>query len=189
MKICVFGGGAIGGHLTVELALAGKEVCVVVRGEHLQAIQAPGQTLRTGGLEKRTSVVASDDPPRFGPQDYVFRTLKSRQAHAAASPFIPLLGSQTAVVTAIKAFHRGISIKNAASSKGDSLRRSIRKDVNGNPANPRGTPPDNAAFLVCVVQGLNVLTKTKPSRQKMELIVSNSVSSLGAQTGLHSPAD
>ena len=32
MKIRVFGAGAIGGYLAVELALAGQEVCVVARG-------------------------------------------------------------------------------------------------------------------------------------------------------------
>lgn len=46
---------------------------------------------------------------------------------------------------------------------------------------PANTPLDSAAFLVCVVQGLNVLAKTKPSRQKLELIVSNALSSLAAQ--------
>ena len=46
---------------------------------------------------------------------------------------------------------------------------------------PGNTPLDSAAFLVCVVQGLNVLAKTKPSRQKLELIVSNALSSLALQ--------
>ena len=53
MKICVFGAGAIGGYLAVELALAGQEVCVVARGEHLPAIQARGLTLRIAGLGKK----------------------------------------------------------------------------------------------------------------------------------------
>src|ERR1700724_304564 len=63
--------------------------------EHLQAIQARGLTLRIAGLEKRTSVAAA-----MIQLDSV-RTFKSHQAHAAASSFIPLLGSQTAVVTAM----------------------------------------------------------------------------------------
>ena len=53
MKSCVFGAGAIGGYLALELALAGQEVCVVARGEHLQAIQARGLTLRIAGLGKK----------------------------------------------------------------------------------------------------------------------------------------
>ena len=48
------------------------------------------------------------------------------------------------------------------------------------------TSLDSAAFLVCVVQGLNVLAKTKPSRQKLELIVSNALSSLATARRDHS---
>ena len=42
MKFCIFGAGAIGGYLAVELALTGQEVCVIARGEHLQAIKKTG---------------------------------------------------------------------------------------------------------------------------------------------------
>jgi 2-dehydropantoate 2-reductase len=35
LKICVFGAGAIGGYLAVELASAGQEVSVIARGPHL----------------------------------------------------------------------------------------------------------------------------------------------------------
>lgn len=54
---------------------------------------------------------------------------------------------------------------------------------------PRDTSLDNAAFLVCVVQGLNVLAKTRPSRQKLEFIVSNAISSLGRRSGPDTAAD
>ena len=45
MRFCVYGAGAIGGLLAVELATAGHEVCVVARGAHLQAIQARGSEI------------------------------------------------------------------------------------------------------------------------------------------------
>lgn len=45
---------------------------------------------------------------------------------------------------------------------------------------PADTPLDGAAFLVCLVQGLNVLAKTKPSRQRLELVVATALSALGA---------
>ena len=35
MKFCIYGAGAIGGYLAVELALSGQEVCVIARGAHL----------------------------------------------------------------------------------------------------------------------------------------------------------
>ncbi|MFZ0986490.1 MAG: 2-dehydropantoate 2-reductase N-terminal domain-containing protein [Xanthobacteraceae bacterium] len=117
MKICVFGAGAIGGYLAVELSLAGHDVCVIARGEHLSAIASKALTLRMAGIQKTAIVCASDDPSRFGPQDYVFCTLKSHQAYTAAPSMLPLLGADTAVVTAMNGIHGGISTKKAARSK------------------------------------------------------------------------
>src|ERR1700749_4091406 len=42
MKICVFGAGAIGGHLAMRLHKGGADVSLVARGAHLAAIQANG---------------------------------------------------------------------------------------------------------------------------------------------------
>ena len=101
MRFCVFGAGAIGGYLAVELALAGHEVCIVARGAHLEAIRAHGLKLIVKGEEKLARVAASDDPRHFGPQDFVLCTLKAHQAYEAAPSFAPLLGPSTAVVTAM----------------------------------------------------------------------------------------
>ena len=46
MKIGIYGAGAIGGYLAVQLALAGHEVTCIARGAHLAAIQS-GQRWRT----------------------------------------------------------------------------------------------------------------------------------------------
>jgi 2-dehydropantoate 2-reductase len=101
MKICVFGAGAIGGYLAVELSLAGHDVCVIARGAHLQAIQERGLKLVIAGNEKVARVAAADDPRAFGAQDFVICALKAHQAHAAAASFAPLLHATTAVVTAM----------------------------------------------------------------------------------------
>jgi 2-dehydropantoate 2-reductase len=101
MKFCVYGAGAIGGLLAVELAEAGHEVCVVARGEHLRAIRAHGLKLLIDGREKRVRIGASDDAAAFGPQDYVLCALKAHQAHECARLFAPLLGPATAVLTAM----------------------------------------------------------------------------------------
>ena len=58
MRFCVYGAGAIGGYLAVELALAGHEVCVVARGAHLAAIRQNGLTLLIGGQRKVARVVS-----------------------------------------------------------------------------------------------------------------------------------
>jgi 2-dehydropantoate 2-reductase len=101
MKICIYGAGAIGGYLAVELALSGQEVCVVARGAHLEAIRARGLTLRIHGREKVAHVAAASDPRAFGPQDVVICALKAHQAFECADSFGPLLSDDTAVVTAM----------------------------------------------------------------------------------------
>jgi 2-dehydropantoate 2-reductase len=101
MKFCVYGAGAIGGLMAVELSLAGQEVCVIARGAHLQAINERGLKLLIDGGEKVARVAASEDPRAFGPQDYVICALKAHQAYDSARSFAPLLGPATAVVTAI----------------------------------------------------------------------------------------
>lgn len=101
MKICIFGAGAIGGYLAVELALSGNEVCVIARGEHLNAIRKNGLTLLINGQEKNAKIPASNNPADFGPQDYVICALKAHQSHESAAQFAPLLGPDTAMVTAM----------------------------------------------------------------------------------------
>ena len=101
MKFCIFGAGAIGGYLAVELALSGQDVCVIARGEHLEAIKKNGLKLLIGGQEKVAHIPASDNPADFGHQDYVLCALKAHQSHECASMFKPLLGPDTAMVTAM----------------------------------------------------------------------------------------
>ncbi|HEV7614525.1 MAG TPA: 2-dehydropantoate 2-reductase [Steroidobacteraceae bacterium] len=101
MKICVYGAGAIGGYLAVELALSGQEVCVVARGAHLRAIREHGLRLRTEGREKVAQVAAASDPRTLGIQDLVICALKAHQAYDAAEAFAPLLGPATAFLTAM----------------------------------------------------------------------------------------
>jgi 2-dehydropantoate 2-reductase len=111
MKICVFGAGAIGGYLAVELALSGNQVCVIARGDHLRAIRKDGLRLRIGGQEKTARMAASDQPADFGAQDVVICALKAHQAWQQCERFSPLLGLDTCVVTAMNGipwwyFHR-----------------------------------------------------------------------------------
>jgi 2-dehydropantoate 2-reductase len=101
MKVCIYGAGAIGGYLAVELALSGQDVCVIARGAHLEAIQKRGLTLHIHGREKVARVPADSDPGVFGPQDVVICALKAHQAFECAESFAPLLMPDTAVLTAM----------------------------------------------------------------------------------------
>lgn len=101
MKLCIYGAGAIGGLLGARLALAGEEVTLIARGPHLAAIRANGLTLRTEGKELLARPQATSDPQEAGPQDCVIVTLKAHSVAAVATAMQPLLGPETAVVTAM----------------------------------------------------------------------------------------
>jgi 2-dehydropantoate 2-reductase len=100
VKICIFGAGAIGGFLAHGLAgVAGVDLSVVARGAHLAAMRDNGLTLIRGATQATVAVTASADPADLGPQDYVIVALKAHQAWESAHLLVPLLKSDTAVVT------------------------------------------------------------------------------------------
>ncbi len=100
MRICVYGAGAIGGYLAVQLATSGQQVSIIARGPHLQAIKADGLRLRIDGNERSVELEASDDPATLQPQDFVIVTLKAHSVPAIVERIKPLLSADTAVVTA-----------------------------------------------------------------------------------------
>ncbi len=55
-RICVFGAGAIGGHLAAKFAAAGHDVSVIARGANLAAIRANGVALREGAQEDARTI-------------------------------------------------------------------------------------------------------------------------------------
>jgi 2-dehydropantoate 2-reductase len=96
MRICVFGAGAVGGHLAARLAAAGHDVSVVARGAHLDAMRRNGVKLLHGG-EIIQGKVRTDGP---APQDAVCVTLKANMLGLFADAASSWLGPDTAVVFA-----------------------------------------------------------------------------------------
>lgn len=101
MKICIFGSGAIGGYLGVQLQRTGAEVSLIARGPHLDAMRANGVTLLKDDEEYVVHPRCTDDPAELGPQDYVIVCLKAHSLPAVVEPMQPLLGPDTTVVTAV----------------------------------------------------------------------------------------
>lgn len=100
MKLCIYGAGAIGGYLGAELALSGVDVTLIARGSHLEAIRANGLTLIIDGERKVARVRATDSPSEAGAHDFVILGLKAHSVPAIVGGMAPLLGPETAVVTA-----------------------------------------------------------------------------------------
>jgi 2-dehydropantoate 2-reductase len=98
MKLCVFGAGAVGGHIAAKLAAAGNDVSVVARGAHLQAMRERGLKLVHGSETIFGRVRAAESARELGTQDAVFVTLKANLLAAFAEQAEGLLGADTAVV-------------------------------------------------------------------------------------------
>lgn len=100
MKIAIYGAGAIGGYLGCELARAGADVTMIARNRTLEAIREDGITLHIDGETRIGRPAATDDPAEAGPQDAVIVAVKANAAPAIAPNMSPMLGPDTAVVTA-----------------------------------------------------------------------------------------
>ncbi|WP_426956604.1 ketopantoate reductase family protein [Muricoccus radiodurans] len=97
MRICIFGAGAIGGHLAVRLAQGGAEVSVIARGAYLDGIRADGLTITAPDGTFHARPAATDDPASLGPQDAVIVTVKGPALGSVAAAIGPLLGPVTPV--------------------------------------------------------------------------------------------
>ena len=97
MKICVYGAGAIGGHVAARLAKGGADVSVVARGAQLAAIRSNGLTVNHEEGTFTVPVAASDNPADLGRQDAVIVTVKAPALPSVAAGIGPLLGPDTPV--------------------------------------------------------------------------------------------
>lgn len=99
IKVCIFGAGAIGGHIAGHLARAGNcEVSMIARGANLAAIRDRGLTIDAPGGSFTTRPLVTSDPATLGPQDYILLTLKAHQLDAALPMLTPLIGPETAIL-------------------------------------------------------------------------------------------
>lgn len=101
MRICIYGAGAIGAWLGIDLSLAGEDVTMIARGPHLAAMQKNGARLLIEGEERVAHPRCIQDPRDGGPQDFVIVTVKAHSFPDIADQIHPLLDDDTAVVTAV----------------------------------------------------------------------------------------
>lgn len=111
MRVCVYGAGAIGGHLAGRLFQGGADVSVVARGDHLAAMRRDGLHVHASDADIHATVRASADPADLGEQDAVIVTVKAPSLASVAAGIRPLLGPDTSVVFAMNGlpwfyFHR-----------------------------------------------------------------------------------
>jgi 2-dehydropantoate 2-reductase len=121
MKICIYGAGAIGGYLGVQLARAGADVSLVARGAHLAAMRENGLKLLMGDKEFVVQPRCTDTPAELGPQDFVIICLKAHSISGAIEAMLPLLGQRTRVVTAVNGIPYWYFYKHGGRHEGTTL--------------------------------------------------------------------
>ncbi|MEV6647728.1 2-dehydropantoate 2-reductase [Amycolatopsis sp. NPDC051371] len=94
MKICVYGAGAVGGHLAGRLAAGQAEVSLIARGEQLAAIRQHGLRVETRDGTLVSHPVATDRPGDLEPQDIVIVAVKAPALPGIAEQIGSLLGPE-----------------------------------------------------------------------------------------------
>jgi 2-dehydropantoate 2-reductase len=98
MKICVYGAGAVGGHIAGRLAAAGIEVSLIARGEQLAAIRDHGLRVETREDTLVYHPYATDRPADLGLQDVVIVAVKAPSMPAIAEHLASLLHPDSAAL-------------------------------------------------------------------------------------------
>lgn len=98
MKICVYGAGAVGGHIAGRLAAGRTQVSLIARGEQLAAIQQHGLRVETRDGELISRPVATDRPGDLEPQDIVIVAVKAPALPAIAEHIGSLLHPDSLVL-------------------------------------------------------------------------------------------
>jgi 2-dehydropantoate 2-reductase len=113
MKVCIYGLGAVGGLIAGRLALAGVDVCAVVRGATLESVQRNGLVLVSEGKREKVRFRVAESPEELGQQDYVVIAVKNTGMGDVARRIGPLLGEHTAVLSAMNGvpwwFYHGLA--------------------------------------------------------------------------------
>jgi 2-dehydropantoate 2-reductase len=121
MKICIYGAGAIGGYLGVQLARAGADISLVARGPHLAAMRENGLKLLIGEDTHVARPRCTENPADLGVQDIVIICLKAHSVPAVTGQMQPLLGPHTRIVTAVNGIPYWYFYKHGGAYEGSTL--------------------------------------------------------------------
>ncbi len=100
MRYIVYGAGAVGGVIGARLHRAGKDVALIARGRHLDAIRDRGLTLETPEWTETLTIPVAADPEGidFRPDDVVILGMKSQDTIAALEALRAAAGSSLPVI-------------------------------------------------------------------------------------------
>ena len=112
-----------------RMALAGLDVSLVARGPHLVSMKKDGLRLEGSGGGQTVQVTATDNPAELGPQDFVIISVKAISLSGANIG--PLLGPDTAVITAMNGIPGGTIMAWKASARPGHWKALILEVISG----------------------------------------------------------
>jgi 2-dehydropantoate 2-reductase len=100
-RYIVYGAGAIGSIFGAQLSLRGKEVVLIGRPAHVEAICREGLELKSKGLFHRVRVNAKSDLSEIRPRDddRILVTVKTQQTEAAVEQLTQVFPRNTPVIS------------------------------------------------------------------------------------------
>lgn len=103
MHLVVYGAGAVGGVIGARLALAGVDVTLVARGDHLDAIRSKGLTLESADGREAVPVTAVGGAAEVAwrPDTVILLAVKGHQTAAALADLVPHAPPETPVAVAM----------------------------------------------------------------------------------------
>lgn len=101
MKIGIIGAGATGGFFAARLALAGHDVSMLTFGATLEALNARGLRLDSGGRCHTVVVCASDRAEALGPQDLLVLAGTAPELADMIPAMVAMRSAHTVVLSAL----------------------------------------------------------------------------------------
>jgi len=98
-KIAVMGAGAVGCYYGAMLARAGREVTLIARPQHVEAVRRSGLRLETRSFDERVRVQASADPQAVRGAELVLFSVKSPDTENAGAAMAPYVERDAAILT------------------------------------------------------------------------------------------
>ena len=100
MRHIIYGAGAIGGSLGARLHLAGKQVVLIARGDHLARLLSEGMTFRSPEGSQLLGIPVAEelDSLEINDSDAVYFTMKTQHSLAAMEKLYATAGPGTRVI-------------------------------------------------------------------------------------------
>lgn len=112
MRFLICGAGAVGGVVGARLHLAGYDVALLARGDHLRAIRADGLRLDAPGASTTVRLPASDDVADLEPASVTHVLLTTKSQHTAA--MLESLSGRVPAETEVACVQNGVANEPAA---------------------------------------------------------------------------